>query len=117
MTLPHPEITVEEMQHIEDEHDGTLVTVTNLKVSASEKVSTGQYENYNPHATMDASVVSTGGWEAQRAQVLQTLLTMHQDLQGTLEMAVDRKLQAEPVGDQDDWLLQELLDEEAQADE
>jgi hypothetical protein len=107
-------LTVQDVETLQEEHDGTAITVTSVKVSASEKVSTGDYENYNPHATLDAQVVSAGTWEEQRAQVLQALAGMHKDIQAVLEQATEAKLQMEPAAEQDDWMLQELLAEEAQ---
>ena len=109
-------LTVQDVETLQEEHDGCAITVTSMKVSASEKVSTGQYENYNPHATLDAQVVSVGTWEEQRAQVLQTLAGMHKDVQAVLEQATEAKLEMEPAAEQDDWMLQELLEEEAQDD-
>lgn len=87
---------------IEEEHGGTVVTVTDLKISASEKVSTGEYENYNPHATMEAQVISTRSWPEQRAKVMGSILGMHKDLQEVLEQACGNKIAVEEH-EQWDW--------------
>lgn len=81
-----------EMEQLEEEHDGTAITVTNLKISASEKVSTGDYENYNPHATMEAQVVSTKSWEEQRDDIEEAVLDMHHTLQDSLKQACWNKI-------------------------
>ena len=91
------------------------VTVTSVKVSASEKVSTGEYENYNPHSTLEADVHLDGDWEEQKPELLETLLDLHQTNQKILETACENKI---ALPEEEDWMLQELLaEQEEQRDE
>lgn len=84
---------VEEMLELTD--GDSIITVSSVKVSASEKVSTGKYENYNPHATMEALVIESQPWETQEDEVLGKILEMHRGLQEVLDQATSERLAAE----------------------
>jgi len=70
---PFLQEAVEQLNRFQEEHDRG-VKVTSVKVSASEKVSTGDYENYSPHSAMEADVFLAESWEEQREDLLETLL-------------------------------------------
>jgi len=67
-------------------------------VSASKKVSTGQYENYEPHATIKGSIPAPESELDQetRTQVLRELVALHDDIQQVLETTIDRRLAEKP---------------------
>lgn len=76
--------------------------VTGMTVSASEKVSTGDYENYEPfqsvRVTFDPALnVST---DAGRVALHNRARRLHRDIQNDIESAVDAKLSAPG---QEDW--------------
>lgn len=98
---------VSELNRLRQEHEQG-VRVTSVKVSASEKVSTGDYENYNPHSTMEADVYLAGSWEDQREDLLQTLLDMHRSNQRLLEQSVENRI---ALPEEEDWMLDDLLEE------
>lgn len=77
--------------------DGNRITLrgTSFKVSASEKVSTGEYENYSPHITVDGDIPKEELTEANRADLKEQLLRLHGDLQNVLQKAVGNRI-AEP---------------------
>jgi len=66
-------------------------------VSASEKVSTGDYENYEPHATIKGEIPAPESEldKETRTQVRRELTALHDDLQQVLKTAVDNRLAAD----------------------
>lgn len=66
-------------------------------VSASEKVSTGDYENYEPHATIKGEIPAPQSEldTETRKQLRRELVSLHYDLQKTLEWAIENRLAAE----------------------
>lgn len=85
--------------------DGAAITVTSVKISASEKVSTGQYENYNPHTTLEGQIVTPGPWSDHREDIISQVLDMHRTTQKILQRATDNKL-SDP--DFEDWSGEDL---------
>lgn len=76
--------------------------VTGLTVSASEKVSTGDYENYEPfqqvRLTFDPAIDVSD--PAGRVEVRKRALQAHHDIQNDLDEAIDARL-SNP--DFEDW--------------
>lgn len=70
--------------------DGEGITLrgTSFKVSASEKTSTGQYENYSPHLTISGEIPKEALTEEARKDLKEQLLSLHGDLQAVLNKAV-----------------------------
>ena len=71
-------------------------------VSASEKVSTGDYENYEPHATIKGEIPAPESEldKETRVQVKRELIALHHDLQQVLETTIDNHLAADG---HEDW--------------
>ena len=64
----------------------TVTLLTGFKVSASEKISTGDYENYTPHTSIEGEFeVPIFLDEEAKRQVRQMTMDLHRDLQETLE--------------------------------
>jgi len=80
--------------------DGITLRGTSFTVSASEKVSTGEYENYNPHLTLEGEIPKEELTEENREDVKQQLLSLHGDLQAVLNKAAGNRI-AEP--EFEDW--------------
>jgi len=104
---PFLQEAVEQLNRFQEEHDRG-VKVTSVKVSASEKVSTGDYENYSPHSTMEADVFLAESWEEQREDLLETLLDMHRTNQRLLAQAVENRI---ALPEDEDWMLEDLLED------
>ena len=87
---------------VADDPDESRTIVTAMTVSASEKVSTGDYENYEPYQSVRVAftpaidVSKTDGRDAVRKAAVQA----HHDVQKDLGTAVDQRL-ADP--DFEDW--------------
>lgn len=95
--------------------DGITLIGTSFTVSASEKVSTGQYENYNPHITVEGKIPMAELDETARADVKEELLKIHGDLQQVLGKAAGNR-QAEP--EWESWTFEEdTMPEVKSADE
>lgn len=84
--------------------DGITLIGTEFKVSASEKVSTGQYENYSPHVTVEGQIPAAGLTEENREALKEELLKIHGDLQQVLGKAAGNRT-AEP--EWETWTFQE----------
>lgn len=84
--------------------DGISLRGTGFKVSASEKVSTGQYENYNPHITIEGEIPSELLDEENREDLKEKLLQLHGDLQAVLGKAAGNR-HAEP--EWESWTFEE----------
>lgn len=82
------------------EDEGITLVGTDFTVSASEKSSTGKYENYSPHLTIEGKIPMAALDEETRAAVKQELLSLHGDLQAVLNKAVGNR-HAEP--EWEDW--------------
>lgn len=81
--------------------DGITITATEWTVSASEKISTGDYENYEPHVTIKGEVpMQTELDEETRRELKAKLLAIHRDAQEIVERAGDNRLAVE---DAEDW--------------
>lgn len=90
--------------------DGITLLGTEFKVSASEKVSTGKYENYSPDLTVEGKLPSHAlEDEATRAALKEKLLRLHGDLQDVLSRAAGNRT-AEP--EWETWTFQEAPDPE-----
>lgn len=87
---------------VADDPDESRVIVTGMTVSASEKVSTGDYENYEPFQSVRLSfspaidVSKTGGRRAVRRAAAKA----HHDVQKDLQTAIDSRLSAP---EHEDW--------------
>ena len=87
---------------VADDPDESRTIVTGMTVSASEKVSTGDYENYEPYQSVRLSfspaidVSKEGG----RAAVRKAAAQAHHDVQKDLGEAVEQRLR-DP--DFEDW--------------
>lgn len=77
-----------------------ILTPDRFLVSASEKVSTGDYENYNPHATIEGGVDAGDLDEETRAAIRQRLLDLQHDLQAILERSCKNRI---AIKDSEDW--------------
>lgn len=82
------------------DEDGITLRGTSFTVSASEKVSTGQYENYNPHLTIEGEIPKEELDEANREDLKDQLLALQGDLQAVLNKAAGNR-HAEP--EWEDW--------------
>lgn len=73
---------------------------TEFTVSATEKVSTGKYENYSPHVSLKGEIpVPESELNPEtRTQVRRELIALHDDLQEVLETTIDRRLSVKQVG-------------------
>lgn len=100
---PVSQDTMAKIQELE--HEGATITVAEVTVSASEKVSTGQYENYNPHTTLKGSVILEGPWEDHKESLESQLLDIHKSVQKTLQRACDNKIAVE---EHEDWEQESL---------
>lgn len=93
MSDPETDHLEELVEHVKEfKHEGATITVASVKVSASEKVSTGQYENYSPHATLEGDIILPGEYGAHREALKAQLLQMHTDLQAVLGESIDKRL-------------------------
>lgn len=82
------------------DEDGITLRGTHFKVSASEKTSTGQYENYTPHLTLEGDIPQEPLTDEAREDLKAQLLSLHGDLQAVLQKAVSNR-HAEP--EWEDW--------------
>lgn len=73
------------------DEDGITLRGTGFKVSASEKTSTGQYENYSPHLTVEGEIPNELLTEEAREDLKEQLLALHGDLQAVLGKAVGNR--------------------------
>lgn len=104
---------LEAVDRVTDEKgNGSIITVRGLKVSASETVSTGDYESYEPFASMEADVILTGEWEEQKTHIQETLMDMEKTLQKGLEQACGNKIADDESWE--DWSHPEQRQEEGQ---
>lgn len=71
-------------------------------VSLSEKVSTGDYENFNPHVSLSGDIPAPESEldPATRTQVKRELTAVADSLQRVLDTTIDRRLQ---TNDPEDW--------------
>lgn len=85
-----------------DSNGGEIrLSADSFTVSASEKVSTGEYENYNPHATIEGTIEGVDQLDDQTRRMLRgRLLEIHRDLQETLEQAVNNRI---AIRDDENW--------------
>ena len=80
--------------------DGIQLTATEFKVSATEKVSTGDYENYQPHVTIEGEMpLAVTLDEEQRRELKAKLLALHKDAQEIVERAGENRIAAEGHAD------------------
>lgn len=84
--------------------DDDMITLEGREwtVSLSEKVSTGDYESYNPHVTLKGDLPAP---ESEldgetRAQVRRELTAAANDLQKVLDHTIDKRLQTD---EPEDW--------------
>lgn len=86
--------------------DGGITLVgRGWKVSATEKVSLGDYENYSPHTSLEGEIpVDVGELTPERRKELKArLLNLHCLVQETVERACENRLR-EPG--HEDWSVQ-----------
>ena len=97
------------------DNDEITLRGTSFTVSASEKVSTGDYENYNPHATIEGELPAAESELDQetRAAVKQELLKLHGDLQDILNKATGNRIAA---SDHEDWSFEDKEPQVKQAE-
>jgi len=85
---------------------GITITVNTWTVSASEKISTGDYENYNPHLTVAGSFEPDGDTSlceltpTTEALLEAELLRLQRHLQCVLERACENKI---ALPENEDW--------------
>lgn len=82
------------------EEDGLTLIGTKFTVNASEKVSTGKYENYDPQLTVEGKIPMAQLDAATREELKGELLALHGDLQAVLNRAAGNRI-AEP--EHEDW--------------
>lgn len=83
-------------------NDGSEIqfTVDSFKVSASEKISTGEYENYTPHASIEGSIEGVNKLnDEKRTAIQQRLLSLHRDLQRVLQKTCKNRLRIKDTED------------------
>lgn len=89
----------------DDLPEGITLIGTSFKVSATEKVSTGQYENYNPTVTLEGELPAAVHLnDHNREAVKEQLLKLHGDIQKVLSRAAGNRV-AEP--EYENWTFQE----------
>jgi len=88
------------------DEDGITLRGTEFTVSASEKVSTGEYENYNPHVSLQGELPAAESEldEETRAAVKQELLNLQGDLQDVLSKAAGNRIAA---SEHEDWSFED----------
>ena len=73
--------------------DGIQLTATEFKVSATEKVSTGDYENYQPHVTIEGEIPLAAQLdEENRRELKARLLAIHKDAQEIVQRAAENRI-------------------------
>lgn len=89
-----------------DGSDGIHLIGSGFTVSASEKVSTGEYESHDAHITINGEIPTTGSHldDETRADLKEQLLQLHGDLQAVLNKAAGNRI-ADP--DFEDWTFGE----------
>jgi len=87
---------------------------TSFTVSASEKVSTGQYENYNPHLTIEGEIPKEDLTDENREDLKEQLLGLHGDLQAVLQKATGNR---HAESEWENWTFQDEGPEVKSADE
>lgn len=96
-----------------EEEPRIQLTGDSFTVSAGEKVSTGEYENYTPHLTLEGSVDHVGDLDEEaREELRERLLGLHGDLQAVLNRAAGNRI-ADP--EHEDWSFE--TDTEAEVKE
>jgi len=81
---------------VADDPDDARMVAVGATVSGSEKVSTGDYENYDPHQSVRVRFqpgidLSTSDG---RAALRRRLMTLHAGVQADLDEAIDQRLAA-----------------------
>lgn len=80
---------------------GITITATEWTVSAREKISTGDYENFEPHVTIKGEVPMRAELdEAARTELKARLLAVHKEAQEIVERAGENRIAVE---DAEDW--------------
>jgi hypothetical protein len=80
--------------------DGVTFTATSWKVSVTEKRSTGDYENVQPHATLEGEFGDGVDVLDNREAVRQQLLDIQRDLRAVVERTADNHNRASEF---EDW--------------
>lgn len=80
--------------------DDITLTATSFKVSATEKRSLDQYENHQPHVTIEGEVDGGELTPDARRELRARLLALHQDAQAVVSRAAENRI-AHP--DDRDW--------------
>lgn len=80
--------------------EGIELRGTEFKVSVTEKRSTGDYENIQPHASVEGEFDGGAALDADRAQLRSKLLALQRDLQAVVERAADNRIKADG---HEDW--------------
>lgn len=80
--------------------EGIELTPTGFTVHVREKRSLGDYENTEPHATVEGEIDAEGDIDAIRPLLRARLLRLHRDLQAVVETAADNRVAAP---DHEDW--------------
>jgi hypothetical protein len=85
-----------------DTEDGIALVGTEWTVSASEKISTGEYENAQYHTTIEGEIATPAPeLDADgRKELKARLLSIHKEAQETVERAAENRIR-EPG--HDDW--------------
>lgn len=94
-----------------DESEPIKLEGREFTVSASEKVSTGDYENYEPHVTIKGEIPAPESKLDQqtRTELRRELTALHHDLQGVLEVSIQNRLRAEG---HEDWPAETEADDD-----
>lgn len=83
--------------------DGITLRGTTFKVSATEKRSTGEYENYQPHASIEGELPAPESEldPETRSRLRAELLSLHHDLQKVVVAAADNRVKE--LEEQEEW--------------
>lgn len=81
---------------VADDPDDSRMVAVGATVSGSEKVSTGDYENYEPHQSVRVrfSPAIDLSDSQGRAHLRRRLMTLHAGIQSDLDDAIDQRLAA-----------------------
>lgn len=78
---------------------------TTAKIHASEKVSTGDYENAEYHTTIEVDIDHTGALaNGTREELKARLLALHKDAQATVARAAENRIREDG---HEDWGVRE----------
>lgn len=77
---------------------------TEFKVSCTEQRSTGEYENVQPHASIEGEITAPGDLTDHRPEIRRKLMQLERDVQAIVEQAADNRVAIQEAERWDDPL-------------